>query len=113
MINEDDNQPWYPYYVHRMIGSNMGLGDEIAETESTSDDVRTIAWIHDGKLMILLICKVAEPRMISFEGIAGQFNIMWIDGSIPYTSPAVQETTINVGDRIEINGYTVMLLKAV
>jgi hypothetical protein len=112
MINEDDNQPWYPYYVHRMIGSSLGLGDEIVETKSTSDDVRTLVWTHDGKQVILLICKIAEPRIINFQGITGQFNIMWIDSTIPYTSPSLQEATINVGDQIKLNGYTVMLLKA-
>jgi hypothetical protein len=111
MINADDNQPWYSYYVHRMIGSNLGVMDRIVETRSMSDDIRTLAWIHDGKLVILLICKVAEPRVINFQGITGQLNIMWIDSTVPYTSSEVQEATINVGDQIKLNGYTVMLLK--
>ena len=111
MTNEDDNQPWYPYYVHKIIGSNLGIMDKIVETRSTSDDIKTLAWIHDGKLVILLICKVEEPRMINFHGITGQFNLMWIDSTVPYTSPKVQEATKNVGDQIKLNGYTVVLLK--
>jgi hypothetical protein len=111
MVNEDDDQPWYPYYVQNMIGSNLGLGDKIVETKTTSDDVRTLAWIRGGKLVILLICKIAEPRIINFQGVTGQFNIIWIDGTVPYTNPEMQEATKNVEDQIMLNGYAVMLLK--
>ena len=111
MVNEDDDQPWYPYYVQKMIGSNLGLVDEIVETKSTSDDVRTLAWIRSGKVVILLICKSAEPRIINFQGVTGQFNIIWIDGKVPYTNPEMQEATKNVEDQIMLNGYAVMLLK--
>lgn len=112
MTNEDDNEPWFPYYVNKMIGSNLGFGDKIVETKSISDEIRTLAWIHNGKLVILLICKAAESRMISFEGITGQIDIMWIDSAISYISPEVQEATKDAGDQIQLNGYTVMLLQA-
>ena len=111
MINADDNQPWYPYYVLQMIGSNLSSGDKIVKTESKSDDIRTLAWICDGKLIILLISKVAEPRVIKIQGITGQFNIMWIDDTIPYINPELQKNTINIEHPIKLNGYTVMLLK--
>jgi hypothetical protein len=111
MTNEDNNEPWYPYYVHKMIGSSLSLGDEIVEAKSTSDEIRTLAWIHDGKLVILLICKVVEPRMINVQGVTGRFNVIWIDGTIPYTSPELQKNTKDVGDPIKLNGYTVMLLE--
>ena len=51
------NNPWYPYYVHEMIGKNLAVGDPIVETTPTSDDIRTLAWINDDKLNILLINK--------------------------------------------------------
>jgi hypothetical protein len=111
MINVDDDQPWYPYYAQEMIGSNLGLGDEIVESKSTSDDVRTLAWICDGKLIILLICKINEPRMINFQVATSQFNAIWIDSTVPYMSPKVQNAAITVGEQIKLNGYTVMLLK--
>jgi hypothetical protein len=112
MINSDDNQPWYPYYVHRMIGSNLGFGDEIVETKSTSEDIRALAWMHNGKLVILIICKAAEARMINFNGVTDQFNVISIDSTISYTTPEVHEATINLEDPITLNGYTVMLLNA-
>jgi hypothetical protein len=111
MTNEDDNKPWYPYYVQKMVGSNLWAGDQIVETISTSDEIETIAWLHTGKLMILLICKTAEPRTINFAGITGQIDIMWIDNTISYANPEVQEATINAIDGIQFNGYTVMLLQ--
>lgn len=111
MINVDDNQPWYSYYAQKIISFNLGLGDEIVESESTSDNVKTLAWIRDGKLVILLICKINETRMINFQVATSQFNAIWIDNTVPYTSPKVQNTAITVGDQIKLNGYAVMLLK--
>ena len=111
MVNSDNNQPWYPYYVHKMIGSNLGLGDEIVETKSTSEDIRTLAWIHEGKLVILAICKISEPRVISFQNITGQFNSIWIDNTIPHTDPLILEATLSVENQIKLNGYAIILLK--
>jgi len=111
MINEDDNQVWYPYYVQKIIGSNLRLKDEIIDIKSSSDDVKTIAWIHDGKLTIILICKIKESVTVNFQGVTGLFNVTWIDSSIPYTNPKVQNDTKNIEEGIMLNGYTVMLLK--
>lgn len=111
MINHDDNELWYPYYVNKIIGFNLRVGDRIVEVKSASDDVSAFAWINDGKLAILLVCKVTEPRMIRIKGVAGLFDITWIDSTIPYTSSETQKINKNVMDPIKLNGYTVMLLK--
>jgi hypothetical protein len=111
MINEDASQPWYPYYVHTMVGSNLAVGDELVEAESSSNDIRSIAWIHDGKPNILLICKVDEPRTVTLQGMNGQLNVSWIDNAIPYGSPSIQTDIIGSDEPLIMNGYTVTLLQ--
>jgi len=111
MINEDDNQPWYPYYVHKMIGSNLAVGDKLVETQSSSNDVRNIAWIHKGKLNILLICKVDQPRTVTIKGISGQLDVSWIDNTIPYETPRMQTGTLSADNFLVMSGYTVLLLQ--
>jgi hypothetical protein len=111
MINLDDNQPWYPYYVHDMVGSNLAVGDKLIETKSLSDDVRSIAWVHDKKLNIILICKVDEQRTVIFQGISGQAEFLWINNEVSYEKPKVQSEKINLADPLILKGYTVALLQ--
>jgi len=111
MTNEDDNQPWYPYYVHKMIGDDLTNGDELIEAESSSDDIRSLGWIHQGVLNILLICIVDEPKTVTLQGISGQLNISWIDNSISYETSSVQTDLINSNETLIISGYTVALLQ--
>jgi len=111
MINEDDNQPWYPYYVHKMVGSNLAVGDEIVEAESSSNEIRSVAWFHDGKLNILLICKSDEPKTVRLHGISEELNASWIDDTIPYESPSIQTDKISLDEPLIMKGYTVALLQ--
>lgn len=112
MTNEDDSQPWYPYYVHNMIGSNLAVGDNLVETKSSSNDVRSITWINDGKLIVLLVCKVNEKRVVALEGINEQFNVNWIDSTITYENPSLQTSIIDSTQPFIMSGYTVMLLQS-
>jgi hypothetical protein len=111
MTNLDDNKPWYPYFVQKMIASNLAPGNALANTQSSSGDVRSIAWTNQGKLNILLICKVDQPRTITFHGIGDQSNITWIDNTFSYMNPNVQNAKINVGGHFSVSGYTVALLQ--
>jgi len=111
MINLDDNQPWYPYYVHHMIGSNLATGDKLIEVKSASDDVKSVAWIHDGKLHVILICKVSENRTVTFQGINGQAQVLWIDNKITYETPRIQNDELDLADALILKGYTVALLQ--
>lgn len=111
MVNSDNNQPWYPYFVNKMIGSNLDKGDMIVEAKSNSSDVRAVAWIHDGKLRVMLICKVDQPRVVYLRGLTGQLSYEKIDNTIPWTSPALQTGTVDASNALTINGYTVMLLQ--
>lgn len=111
MTNHDDNQPWYPYYVQKMIGSNLIVGDGLVDSVSPSSDVRCVAWVHNGKVNILLICKSSETVAVSLHGISGQLDRFWIDGTIPYTAPRVQNNTLDATDPFVMKGYTVSLLQ--
>jgi len=111
MINMDDNEPWYPYYVNKMIGNNLAVADQIVETTSSTNDVRSLAWLHDGRLMILLINKVNQPRTISIRGLRGQLTFFKIDDTISYETPGVQTGVINPTDLLNTIGYGVILLQ--
>jgi hypothetical protein len=111
MVNNDDNQPWYPYYVQKLVGVNLSVGDSILDSESSSDDVRSIAWLHNGTLNVLLACKVDESRIVHLRGIGAQTYISKIDGSVSYLTPSVQTGNFSSADPLMINGYTVILLQ--
>jgi hypothetical protein len=110
MVNLDDNKPWYPYYVQKMIGNNLSVGDLIVESGSSSNDIRVLSWLHDGELKILLVCKVDEARAVYFNGINGKLNIMKIDNTISWENPALQFGEIDAMDPLILHGYTVALL---
>jgi hypothetical protein len=112
MTNEDDNRPWYPYYVNQFLGNNLGVGDIIKETASSSDEIRVIAWNHGNQLNILVISKVNEKRTVYLSGIEGNLNFFMIDGTIPWDNPSVQSGTISATQPIITNGYAVMLLQS-
>jgi len=111
MINLDDNQPWYPYYVLNMIGNKLSVGDNLIDVKSSSNDVRSIGWVHDGKINIMLICKVEENRMIIFHGINERAEVLWVDDEITYETPRIQSDELNLADPLILKGYTVALLQ--
>ena len=111
MVNSDNNKPWYPYYVYKMVGESLFIGDKILKTNSSSDDLRIVAWIHEDKVNILLICKINEPRTIYINGLEGQLEYQKLDSTISWENPAIQTGKIGSSDQINLNGYTVMLLK--
>jgi len=111
MVNSDNNRPWYPYYVQMMLANNLGTGDLVVETNSSSDDLRSIAWIHNGTLNILLICKVEQPRTLYLQGVTGQLEFSKIDSTISFLTPRIQEGTFIATQPLIMNGYTVTLLQ--
>lgn len=112
MVNSDTNKPWYPYHVQKMIGPNLAVGDELIETVSSSEDIRSLAWRHNEKLTILLVCKADSSRNVLLQGVTGQVNYSRIDNTVPWQTPKIQAGTLNSSDAIGMNGYTVMLLQA-
>jgi hypothetical protein len=111
MVNSDNNQPWYPYYVHFMLGNNLGIGDPIVDSTSSSDDVRSLTWIHNGMLNILLICKVNQSRTVHLQGFEARLNSLRIDSTVPWETPSIQTDVINSTEPLVIKGYTVALFQ--
>jgi hypothetical protein len=114
MVNLDDNQPWYPYYVQKMIGSNLAVGDQIVESTSSSPDIGSVAWVHDGKLNTLVICKndTAGAFGLKLYGLEGTLDYSKIDNSISWQTPRMQNGTMDSTGSITIKGYTVALFQS-
>lgn len=110
MINNDNDKPWYPYYVHQMISTNLAIGDKLVETTSSASEIRTLGWLHDGKLNLLIICKADSARNIRLSGFTKQADYSKIDKTISYLTPRVQTGEIDTANLLYLNGYTVMLL---
>ncbi len=112
MINQDNNQPWYPYYVNQFVGQNLAVGDRIIGSTSTSENIRTLAWIHGEKVFTLIICTVNSPLTISFGQYANSGNYSMIDTTYPYTAPQLQIGNLSSNNQLVINGYAVILLES-
>ncbi|MEM2144614.1 MAG: hypothetical protein QW279_04585 [Candidatus Jordarchaeaceae archaeon] len=110
MVNLDDNKPWYPYYVQWMIGSNLKVGDAIVDSVSSSQEIKVLSWINEGKLKILLINTVNEPRIIYLNGLSSSIKIIKIDNDISWGSANLQITEVNPTEAIVLNGYAVVCL---
>jgi len=113
MINEDDNQPWFPYYVHKIIGINLCVGDVIIEAHSSSDEVRVLSWVHNETLNTLVICKSNDTRAVLLKGFPKDIYVLRIDTTISHEKPNIYEETISSNELLILKGYTVALLQCV
>jgi len=111
MINEDNDQPWLPYLVQELIGGNLSTGDNLVRTSCSSEDIRTLGWIHDGKLNVLVVSKTIENRSLTFEGVSGTFKIRYVDSTVAYDSPGLQSASVLSSQLFLTHGYTVALLQ--
>ena len=114
MINSYSNKPWYPYYVQKWIGNNLDLGDNLIQSTSSSSNIRTLSWVNNGKLNILIIHNSTISETVSLIGVTGQLNYSKIDdpsGTNYLMNPVVQTGMIDASSIITMNGYTVMLLQ--
>ncbi len=111
MINRDNSLPWYPYYMMRMIGSNFDPNDKIIQSSATdSTNFRTLAWINDGKINLLIINKSHNQYNVKVQGLQGTITYEKIDEAISWTNPKVQSGQL--GEYLTINGYTVALFQS-
>jgi hypothetical protein len=105
--------PWYPYYVQQMLGSNLTPKDTLVETSCSSVDLRTLGWVHNGTLNVLLICRANQSVTVNMQGVGGQpLNILKIDNSIPWENARIQTGVIGSTEPLVLNGYTVALLQS-
>ena len=72
--------------------------------------MRCLAWWHAGKVKLLLICKVDQPRTVSVRGLTGRLDRQWIDDSIPWRTASIQTGEVDAVDVLTLRGYTVLLL---
>ena len=110
MVNSDDNDPWYAYYAHEMLGNALNVGDTLVEATSNSDDLRALSWIHGNSLKILLILKVDSEHTVNLRGLAGEFTYQKLDDNVNWRTPRIQEGTLDPRWPLTLEGYTVMLL---
>jgi len=101
---------WYPYLATKMIGTNLDVGDIIVESESSSNDLRVISWIHNNRLKILLIHKSTGYNYINLQGLSGTFTYQKISNAISWRNAAIQTGSISASQTLTFNGYTIMLL---
>lgn len=111
LINRDTNLPWYPYYVNQMIGKNLARGDRLVQASSTSNDIRALAWIHNSKLNLFIICKVNSARNLSVHGVTGTISYQKIDNTVSYLTPKIQTGNSDASRLMYLPGYTVMLIQ--
>jgi len=112
MVNTENGAPWYAYYVQYMIGQSLTVGDKIVKTETSSDEVKSFAWVHGDKLMILLICIVDTQKTISLHGITNSVNYTKIDNTFSWQNPILQKGTLDTSESLVLNGYAVALVQA-
>ena len=111
MINKDNNQPWYPYYVLKMVGANLAVGDSIVASSSSSSLIRTLAWTHQGKTNLLVISKTSDTTTVNVQGFQGKIAFQKIDNTISWETPSVQSGSIDASTPITLKGYSVLLVQ--
>jgi hypothetical protein len=105
------DRPWYPYYVHYMIGPNLNVGDQIIDVQTSSENIRVIGWNNGETTNILLIHKDKGREQVIIRGLQGTLNIQWIDESVSYLTPSIQAKSIQADEGIYLDGYTVALIQ--
>jgi hypothetical protein len=111
MVNTNTGTPWYAYHVQEMIGRNLAVGDKLVKTTDSANDIRSLAWLHDNKLIVLLISTTNLQKTVSLQGIMGQVNYTKIDETFPWQNPRVQTGVMNSTGSLSLNGYAVALLQ--
>jgi hypothetical protein len=112
MINHDNNQPWYPYYVHQLVGTNLAVGDSIVSTTSASNDIKTLAWIHQNQVNLLIICREDQQKTVRVTGLQGPLAVSKIDNTISWENPSVQTSSMNPNDPVTMDGYAVLFIQS-
>lgn len=111
MINLDNNQPWYPYYVQYMLSGLGGLsvGDSVVQSSSSSSNVIPLVWKDGSTTNILLINRSPSSMAVALSGVSGAVSWWKIDNS----SKTMQtgSTSFLSTSTFTLNGYTVMLLR--
>jgi hypothetical protein len=92
-----------------MIGTNLQVGNPIIfSTDSAS--IKSLAWINNGKLKVLLVNISNTTVETVLSGIEGNFEYQKIDNTYSFMQAKLQTGTLSLSSSILMNGYTVMIL---
>jgi hypothetical protein len=111
MINSDNNQPWYPYYVQAWLGKSIAVGDQLLGFSSSASGISGFAWNHNQKTYFILICELNTAVTLYFKGLSGNLNFSRIDNTISYLTPKVQTGVVSSTQSLTLNGYTVAIFQ--
>lgn len=112
MINSDNDQPWYPYYVQQWLGNALAVGDMLFNITSSSSAISGLGWNHNQKLYFLLISEINKSSTVYFHGLKGNLSFSKIDNTISYLTPKVQTGVVDSAQPFALNGYTVALFQS-
>ena len=107
MINGLTNEPYYSYYVLKMVGANLATGDSLIDVTTSSDAIRALAWINGEQLNLLIINREDDSRTVTLSGLEGQLQFQKVDNS----EPTPQTVTIDATEPLVLEGYTVALIQ--
>jgi hypothetical protein len=110
LIEGNNHQPYYPYYVYQMIGNNLQVGDPIVSTSSNTRNIVSFTWMDKGNLNILLINTFNSTVSTTVSGATGNFNYEKIDNTYSSLNAKLQTGSLSLSSPIIMNGYTVILL---
>ena len=102
---------WLPYLFWYMMGTNLSIGDDVLDSSTNTDDVKSLAWENGDNLNLLLISKVDQPITVQIVGNIRNYSYLKLDKATPVDNPQIQTGTVS-SDNIGMTGYTVMLLQA-
>ena len=111
MINSDNNQPWYPYYVQSWLGKSLAPGDQLLSFSSSLSGISGFAWKHAQTTYFMLICELNTAVTVTFKGLSGNLNFSKIDNTISYLTPKVQTGIVSSTQSFTANGYTVAMFQ--
>ena len=91
--------------------NNLGVGDLIVDSNSSSSEIRVLVWVHKGIFSTLIICRVDQPIAVYLHGLEGELNITRIDNTVPFENAGLQTGTFNAMKPLIVEGYMVALLQ--
>lgn len=113
LVQNGSFEPWNAYYLQGMLGDSLAPNDSLIETECSSNDLETLAWLHNGTINILLICKVDQYRTVEIHGLQNQImDFLKVDNTVSWDSARLQAGKINSTEPLVIKGYAVVMLHA-
>ena len=103
------NKEKYPaYHIYWMYGENNHYDSSLIESTVDSQDLRSLAWKDlIGRVTTILIHKGTSNLTVRMDLPNGSYTLYKLDES----NEGLQQVSISSGEVVELNGYTVILLR--